>query len=89
MLAQFSIWPLDNVHLSQDVAEIKKVLDKQGISYRINAMSTTLEGEWREVFEAIHACHEAMQGDHQRVLTSITIDDGTQHSLESAKPQDE
>ena len=81
MLAQFGIWPLDRPHLSDDMASISQVLDQLGVRYEIGPMGTTIEGEWHEVMDAIHACHEAMRGPHQRIVTNITIDDDTTRPL--------
>lgn len=84
MLAQFSIWPLDAPHMSRDIARTIEVLEKQGIRHEVNAMDTTVEGEWDEIVAAVRACHDAVRESHQRVLTSITIDDGG-HSMDEAK----
>lgn len=81
MLAQFSIWPLDNPHLSKDVAAVTEILDQLGIRYEVNAMSTTVEGEWHDVMEAIHACHQTLRSAHTRVHTSIIIDDDSTRAL--------
>lgn len=81
MIAQFSIWPLDNPHLSKDVAAAAEILDQLEVSYEVNAMGTTVEGDWEEVMAAIHACHQALRSCHTRVLTSITIDDDSTRTL--------
>lgn len=75
MLAQFSVWPLDNPHMSKDLSEIAAILDKMSVRYELGPMGTTLEGDWDEVMAAIKACQEEVRRHHQRVLTSITIDD--------------
>jgi len=85
MLAQFSIWPLDNPHLSQDVAAVTEVLDQAGVNFQVNAMSTTVEGQWQDVMNAIHACHQAVRAAHTRVLTSINIDDDATRPLNMAE----
>lgn len=81
MLAQFSIWPLDNPHLSRDVAAATEILDQLGVNYEVHAMGTTIEGEWHEVMEAIHACHQAVRAKHSRVFATISIDDDSTRPL--------
>jgi uncharacterized protein (TIGR00106 family) len=75
MLAQFSIWPLDDPHLGDDMIEVTEVLEKMKISYQVGPMGTSIQGEWNNVMSAVQACHEAVRASHRRVLTSITIDD--------------
>ena len=81
MLAQFSIWPLDRPHMSEDIASLTQVLDQTGVRYQVGAMGTTIEGEWHDVMDAIHACHESLRAAHQRVLTTITVDDDATRAL--------
>lgn len=81
MLAQFSIWPLDNPHISKDIANVAQVLDQTGVHYEVGPMGTTIEGEWNDVLSAIQACHEALRTAHRRVLTTITIDDDSTRPL--------
>ena len=75
MLAEFSIYPLDSVHLSGDVAKVVQALEEAGVSYRIGPLSTSIEGNLDEILSAIRRCHEAVAADHERVITTITIDD--------------
>lgn len=75
MLAQFSIWPLDQLHMSKDIADVTQVLEQSGVRYKVGPMATTVEGQWQDVMAAIQACHETLRAAHQRVLTTITIDD--------------
>lgn len=75
MLAEFSIFPLDETHLSGDVAKVVEVLEDAGLEYRLGPMGTSVEGEWDDVMGAVKACHRAVAGNHSRVITTITIDD--------------
>jgi len=75
MLAEFSIWPLDAPHVSQDVAHATEILDQLDVRYEVGPMGTAVEGEWNDVLQAIQACHQAARTAHQRVVTTITIDD--------------
>lgn len=85
MLAEFSVWPLDRPHMSEDIASITQVLDQAGVRYQVGAMGTTIEGEWHDVMEAIHACHKTLRAAHQRVLTTITIDDDATRALKMSE----
>lgn len=87
MLAQFSVWPLDNPHMSNDVSQIAAILDKTRVRYEVGPMGTTMEGDWDDVMSAIKVCQEEVRRQHQRVLTSITIDDDAtrQQTIREAK----
>ena len=75
MLVQFSIWPADSPHMHEDVVQARDVLKQQGLNFEVGPMGTTIEGSWPEVMDAIRLCHEAVSKAHERVLTTITIDD--------------
>ena len=84
MVAQFSIFPVGaGESLSKDVAKILDIVDKSGLSYTFTPMSTIVEGSWEEVMALITRCHTAMKRSHNRVYTSIVIDDrkGAKHRL--------
>jgi uncharacterized protein YqgV (UPF0045/DUF77 family) len=61
MLAQFSMWPLDNPHMTSDIARVATVLDRIGCVYQLGPMGTTIEGSWADVMHAIQACHEVLR----------------------------
>jgi uncharacterized protein (TIGR00106 family) len=87
MLAEFSIYPLDGEHMSQDVARVVAVVAQSGLDYQLSPMSTSLEGELDQVLDVIKRCHEAVaEGGRSRVVTQITLDDhgGASHSLREA-----
>jgi uncharacterized protein (TIGR00106 family) len=86
MLAQFSIWPLDDPHMSSDLARVAEMLDRMGSKYQLGPMGTTIEGSWPEVMKAIEACHQQVRDSHDRVLTTITIDDDSTRSQNLAEP---
>lgn len=75
MLAEFSIYPLGAEHLSKDLAKVIDVLDDTGVDYRLGPMSTTVEGGWEHVIATIRRCHDAVAAGHERVITTITVDD--------------
>jgi len=76
MLAQFSVFPVGaKESLAKEVAKIIDIVDKSGLSYKLTAMSTIVEGNWEEVMALIKKCHNAMRRSHGRIYTSIVIDD--------------
>jgi uncharacterized protein (TIGR00106 family) len=75
MLAEFTIYPTDERHLSKDVARMIKVLEELGLDYRLGPLGTALEGDWDQIMSAIRRCHESVGSGHGRVITTITIDD--------------
>lgn len=74
MLAEFSIFPMDGAHMSEDIARVIEILEARDLDFRLGAMGTTVEGDWEPVMAAIQACHQAMANDHPRVITTIVID---------------
>ena len=79
MVAEFSINPMDSVHISRDLARLVAILDESGLEYRLGPMSTCVEGGWEEIMGVVRHCHQAMAAPHQRVITTIVIDDRKRH----------
>ncbi len=75
MIAEFSICPLGAEHMSKDVARVVEVLQGSGLEYRLGPMGTCIEGNIDQVLSAIRHCHEAARSKHDRVITTIVIDD--------------
>ena len=76
MLAQFSVFPVGSKEsLSRDVAKILDIIDKSGLTYKFTPMSTIVEGNWDDVMALVKKCHNRMRRAHNRVYTSIVIDD--------------
>jgi uncharacterized protein (TIGR00106 family) len=75
MLAAFSINPMNTQHMSKDVARVIETLEATGLEYRLGPMSTCVEGDLEQVLAAIRRCHQAVAGSHERVITTIVIDD--------------
>jgi uncharacterized protein (TIGR00106 family) len=75
MLAEFRIYPLKTEHMSRDVAKVIQTLESSGLKYHLGPMSTAVEGNWGQVMEAIRRCHQVVALNHDRVVTTITIDD--------------
>jgi len=79
MLAEFSIYPMQAEHLSRDVAKVIETLESMGLNYHLGPMSTAVEGNWEQVMEAIRRCHQVVTLRHDRVVTTIVIDDRKDH----------
>jgi len=75
MLAEFSIYPLQAEHMSKDVAKVVETLESAGLHYHLGPMSTAVEGNWEQVMEAIRRCHQVVALSHDRVVTTIILDD--------------
>ena len=77
---------MGTTHISGDVQEATKILSDLGLEYKVGPISTSLQGEWHEVVSAIEKCHRSATSQHERVVTTITIDDhgNSQHSLRGA-----
>jgi len=76
MLAQFSIFPTDKGEsLSVYVAEAIRIVDASGLPYKLGPMSTSIEGEWDQVFSVIKECRDAMRRHSNRVYIVIAADD--------------
>jgi uncharacterized protein (TIGR00106 family) len=82
-LAEFSMYPLDSVHLSKDLANAVEILENAGLPYQLGPMRMCMEGDWDQVLSTIRRCHLAMTQKHGRVVTTIVIDDHNEqaHSL--------
>ena len=75
IMAEFSMFPVDKGEsLSEYVARVLDIIDRSGLSYRLNPMGTVIEGEWDEVMEVIKECHQQLAQDCNRISTSIKID---------------
>ena len=75
MLAEFSIYPMDTGHQSRDVAKVVEILQATGLEYRMGPMSTAVEGELEQVLVAVRRCYQAVAKNHDRVITTLVLDD--------------
>jgi uncharacterized protein (TIGR00106 family) len=75
VIADISIVPLGvGLSLSPYVAACEKVLAEAGLSPRLHAYGTNVEGEWDEVFAALRRCHELLHGmGAPRVSTNLRV----------------
>jgi uncharacterized protein (TIGR00106 family) len=61
VIADLCVVPLGvGVSVSEYVAACEKVFQEAGLSYRLHAYGTNVEGEWDEVFAAVKRCHEVV-----------------------------
>ena len=76
MVISFSIVPVGaGTELREPLAKILDLIDKSGLPYRTNAMSTEIEGDWDQVMAVVKAAHDLGRTFTGRVLTHIAIDD--------------
>jgi uncharacterized protein (TIGR00106 family) len=75
VIADLSVVPIGvGVSLSKYVAACERVLREAGLSIRLHAYGTNIEGEWDEVFAAIRRCHEVVhEMGAPRISTTLRI----------------
>jgi uncharacterized protein (TIGR00106 family) len=75
VLLDFSITPLGKGEsVSSYVARCLEVVAASGLTYRLHAMGTTLEGELDDVLAVVRRCFAALETDCNRISCSIKID---------------
>lgn len=86
MLAAFSVWPSggnadDSGH--DAVAAAVRVVRASGLANHTDAMFTTVEGEWDEVFDVIRRATDAVAAYGSRISLVIKADirPGHKHEL--------
>jgi uncharacterized protein (TIGR00106 family) len=63
VISDLCVVPLGTgVSVSKEVAACERVLKDAGLSIRLHAYGTNIEGEWDDVFAAIKRCHEVVHG---------------------------
>jgi uncharacterized protein (TIGR00106 family) len=85
MLVELSILPLrGNTHLSDDLAEVLKLIDASGLRYQLTPSGTCIEGDWDDVMTLVHQCHHLALTLAPHVFTTIRIEDekGEKNKLE-------
>lgn len=86
-VVQVSVVPVGtaSASISQHVAHCLDVLEATGLKYELCPMGTVVQGELREVLEAIARMHESTFGERVvRVLTTIIVDDRRDKALTMA-----
>jgi uncharacterized protein (TIGR00106 family) len=76
MIVAFSVTPVgtSDDSVSDQVAEAVRVVRESGLPNRTDAMFTTVEGEWDEVFAVIKAATDAVLLRCDRVSVVIKAD---------------
>lgn len=88
VIAAVSIAPIgtESTSVSTYVAETQRVLERYPeLTFRLDPMFTTIEGELSQIFSAVQEMHEALIGmGAQRLSTVVKIDDrrDQSHSME-------
>lgn len=76
MLVELSIVPLQGrAHVSDDLAEVLKLVDASGLVYQLTPSGTCIEGGWDEVMELARRCHDRIRQNSSHVITWIKIED--------------
>ena len=61
VIADVCIIPLGiGVSVSKEIALCERILREAGLSPKLHAYGTNVEGEWDAVFAAVRRCHEAL-----------------------------
>lgn len=77
-VVQVSVVPVgtSSASISHHVAHCIDVLEATGLSFKLTPMGTVIEGDLRDILEAISKMHEGTFGDDvHRVLTTVIVDD--------------
>jgi len=77
MLVQLTMFPTDKrgASVSSDVARVIDIIDRSGLPYKLNAMSTVIEGDWTAVMKLVNRCRLMLRRNHDRIYINMTIDD--------------
>jgi len=75
VMIDFSVVPIGvGVSVSKYVAACERVLDEAGLTRRMHAYGTNVEGEWDEVMGAVRRCHEVVhEMGAPRIFTVIKV----------------
>lgn len=87
MLAAFSVWPNGTTgdSVRDAVAAAVRIVRASGLPNQSDAMFTTIEGEWDEVFDVIHRATDAVAeyGSRVDLIIKADIRPGHQNELSS------
>jgi uncharacterized protein (TIGR00106 family) len=75
VIADLCVVPIGvGVSVSRYVAACEKVLSDAGLSTRLHAYGTNIEGDWDAVFAAVKRCHEVVHAmGAPRVSTTLRL----------------
>ncbi|MFH1502481.1 MAG: MTH1187 family thiamine-binding protein [Candidatus Eisenbacteria bacterium] len=83
-VVQVSVVPVgtSSPSISHHVAHCLEVLDGTGLKYQLTPMGTVIEGDLRDILDAVASMHEqTFGGEVVRVLTTIIVDDRKDKAL--------
>lgn len=76
MVVSFSMFPIGKGEsLSAEIAKVIKLVKASGLPYQLGPMSTTIEGEWDEIFALLNTCRKTLRQESGRVYITIKVDD--------------
>src|SRR5262249_5348708 len=76
MLPELNIIPLGKgTSLSDELAEILKLIDASGLAYQLTPSGTCIEGDWDAVMRLVRQCHDHARSVSPHVITTMTIED--------------
>jgi uncharacterized protein (TIGR00106 family) len=71
VIADLTVIPIGvGVSVSKYVAECERVLNDAGLTIKLHAYGTNIEGEWDDVFAAVKRCHEVVHAMGAPRITS-------------------
>ncbi len=80
ILLEFAMFPTsgdcrDNASVSKYVSRIIDMIDQSGAAYQLTPMGTIVETEtMREALDIVEKSYEALEGDCERVYSSLKFD---------------
>ncbi|MBF0298043.1 MAG: MTH1187 family thiamine-binding protein [Oligoflexia bacterium] len=75
ILLEFSITPMDKGEsVGQYVEHALDIIKKSDLPYKIDPMSTCLEGNWSQVMAVVEKCFQQMQKESNRVMINMKVD---------------
>jgi uncharacterized protein (TIGR00106 family) len=76
MLFEFNVIPVNaEVSMSDEIAKVLEIVDRSGLRYKLTPAGTCVEGEWGEVMDLIHRCHQRIREDTSHVVLFIKVED--------------
>jgi uncharacterized protein (TIGR00106 family) len=75
VIADLCVVPIGvGTSVSRYIAACEKVVDDAGLTKRLHAYGTNIEGEWDAVFAAIKRCHEVVhEMGAPRISTTLRV----------------
>lgn len=76
MLVDLTVIPLrGGRHISDEVAEVVKLIDASGLPYQVTPSGTCIEGEWDTVMPLVQRCHNLVRSLSSHLVTLIKIEE--------------